>query len=827
MKPRREGDGSGSTSSEQGPRFYSKVVHNSAIEHGLLRLPQSFVEDHRESLSTDRVRLETPNGAVWAMEVMRLEDLIFLRDGWPEFLKFYSICQAYHLLFRDRGNCNFRVRIIDRSFREITYPPKPTRDHHVENVITESRKRKPNSVAPNVQSDGNGNGGTTRKKSSLAPSSSEQETSANGRSATRNVNPDVEIISESDSEQETNMALQKAEAFESKIEKPSFLVILGVTYARGDYLAIPTPFARDYLAGKEETTFTLQVLNGKGYWKMSTSMPFVLDLKWVGVINKLVSCLSDLLRWVGMKKMGTQKGIFIMTPPREGGSTSSEQGPRYYTKVVHDSAIKYGLLRLPKIFGKDHGESLSDRVRLETPNGAVWPMEVIKLEDDYLLRNGWPEFLKFYSICQAHQLLFKYHGNSNLSVRVIDRSFREIKYPPKPRRDVANVDEFRKRNRNSLAPNVQSDGNENGGTMRKKSNLASSSSPEEETNMALQKAQALQSKIQNPFFLIVMRPTYARGNYLAIPAAFAQKYLAGKEETTFTLEVSNGKGWKGTQKGIFIMKPGDGSGSTLSEQEQGPPYYSKRLPQSFVEDHRESLSDRVRVETPNGAVWPMEVIYVEKEIFLRDGWPEFAAFYSICQAYHLLLIYRGNSNLSVRIIDRSFREIKYPPKPTRDHVENVVNESPKRKRNSEAPNVQSDGNENGGSMRKKSNLASSSSPKQETNITVQQAEALQSKIENPSFLIVMRPTYARNYLALPAAFAKKYLAGKEETSFTLEVSNGKRWKVDYGITIRGARLKSSGWKAVVKENKLKEDDVCVFELVEQTQVKFKVYVFRN
>ncbi|OMP02096.1 hypothetical protein COLO4_11353, partial [Corchorus olitorius] len=211
-----------------------------------------------------------------------------------------------------------------------------------------------------------------------------------------------------------------------------------------------------------------------------------------------------------------------MKPNRGGdgsGSTSSEQGPPYYCKVVHESAIIYGLLRLPKIFGKDHGESLSDHVRLETPNGAVWPMEVMKLEDDYFLNNGWPEFLKFYSICQAHQLLFKYHGNSNLSVRIIDRSFREIKYPPKPTRDhvenVINI-ESPKRKRNSLAPNyVQSDGNENdGGTMRKKSNLASSSSPKQETNTtALQQAEALQSKIENPSFLIVMRPTYAR-NYL-------------------------------------------------------------------------------------------------------------------------------------------------------------------------------------------------------------------------------------------------------------------------------------------------------------------------
>ncbi|OMP05496.1 hypothetical protein COLO4_08811 [Corchorus olitorius] len=225
-----------------------------------------------------------------------------------------------------------------------------------------------------------------------------------------------------------------------------------------------------------------------------------------------------------------------MKPRREGDGSGSEQGPRLYSKVVHNSAIKYGLLRLPKIFAGDHRESLSDYdVRLETPDGAVWPMEVMKLEDDIFLRNGWPEFAAFYSICQACQLLFTFKENSNPSVRIIDRNFREITYPPKPTRDVENVS--RKRKGNSLAPNVQSEGNQNGGTLKKKSNL-------ETSNIALTQAEALQSKIDNPSFFIVMRPTYVRGEFLAIPAAFAQKYLGGKEETTFTLQVSNGKEWK-------------------------------------------------------------------------------------------------------------------------------------------------------------------------------------------------------------------------------------------------------------------------------------------
>ncbi|KAF6177078.1 hypothetical protein GIB67_015953 [Kingdonia uniflora] len=97
--------------------------------------------------------------------------------------------------------------------------------------------------------------------------------------------------------------------------------------------------------------------------------------------------------------------------------------------------------------------------------------------------------------------------------------------------------------------------------------------------------------------------------------------------------------------------------------------------------------------------------------------------------------------------------------------------------------------------------------------------------ENPFCMIVMKPSYVTNtyLLNLPRDFAQKYLR-KQFGSVILCGSEGRTWNVQCSIS---DPLKlTSGWKKFVVDNHLKENDVCVFELVKKNHNELKVFIFR-
>ncbi|KAJ8431557.1 hypothetical protein Cgig2_025599 [Carnegiea gigantea] len=53
------------------------------------------------------------------------------------------------------------------------------------------------------------------------------------------------------------------------------------------------------------------------------------------------------------------------------------------------------------------------------------------------LQNGWPEFVKFYSICHGHFLVFRYEGHSHFEVFILDVSASEIEFSLWPEDEIA------------------------------------------------------------------------------------------------------------------------------------------------------------------------------------------------------------------------------------------------------------------------------------------------------------------------------------------------------------------------------------------------------
>ncbi|XP_022944492.1 B3 domain-containing transcription factor VRN1-like [Cucurbita moschata] len=97
---------------------------------------------------------------------------------------------------------------------------------------------------------------------------------------------------------------------------------------------------------------------------------------------------------------------------------------------------------------------------------------------------------------------------------------------------------------------------------------------------------------------------------------------------------------------------------------------------------------------------------------------------------------------------------------------------------------------------------------------------------NPFCWIVMRQSYVRRgfHLHIPSKFAEKYLKGVSG-DITLQVSSGKQWRVRCIREGPGTKL-TRGWADFVVENDLKEEDVCVFELIDIKATALKVTIFR-
>ncbi|KAI4299743.1 hypothetical protein L6164_033172 [Bauhinia variegata] len=114
---------------------------------------------------------------------------------------------------------------------------------------------------------------------------------------------------------------------------------------------------------------------------------------------------------------------------------------------------------------------------------------------------------------------------------------------------------------------------------------------------------------------------------------------------------------------------------------------------------------------------------------------------------------------------------------------------------------------------------------------LEKANAFRSQF--PSFIVVMKPSYVDSYgpLNIPVDFVSKYLdLEKKRGIVTLQVLDGREWSITFVIRINGRRPKfelSNGWKAFARANNLNLGDVCVFELINKTEIAFRVSIFRD
>ncbi|KAK1373711.1 B3 DNA-binding domain protein [Heracleum sosnowskyi] len=84
------------------------------------------------------------------------------------------------------------------------------------------------------------------------------------------------------------------------------------------------------------------------------------------------------------------------------------------------------------------------------------------------------------------------------------------------------------------------------------------------------------------------------------------------------------------------------------------------IPRKFVKIFGKNMDNRIHLSAPSGSVWSVDLEKQKDEVWMQNGWPEFAKFYSISFGYLLVFEYKGDAKFEVLIFDPIAVEIDYP-----------------------------------------------------------------------------------------------------------------------------------------------------------------------
>ncbi|CAL4891308.1 unnamed protein product [Urochloa decumbens] len=273
------------------------------------------------------------------------------------------------------------------------------------------------------------------------------------------------------------------------------------------------------------------------------------------------------------------------------------------------------------------------------------------------------------------------------------------------------------------------------------------------------------------------------------------------------------------------------------------------VPTKFVANMREHISEEIKLEAPDGKSYNVQVAAEQNELVLRSGWADFASAYEL--KFGDLLVFRNseNSHFKVRIFDPSGCEKELScvlmdgtpcvqerkvahgnhtqsptgkrmetgsPSGSRKTSKTNPTDSPSQKKNEHVPSsegIQEPVNSGGFQKPTKSCIVLPTG----CNMTSEQRAkvvTLEKKIQPriPLYITAMhRKSVASGILAISKNYAMKHLANKNGTIQLSQLDSSKTWAINLDINTDGHWAVSTGWMDFIRDNKLRECDICIFQ----------------
>ncbi|XP_074335931.1 B3 domain-containing transcription factor VRN1-like [Apium graveolens] len=246
------------------------------------------------------------------------------------------------------------------------------------------------------------------------------------------------------------------------------------------------------------------------------------------------------------------------------------------------------------------------------------------------------------------------------------------------------------------------------------------------------------------------------------------------------------------------------------------------IPEKVLRVLGEDLKDSVSLNAPSGSQWLVNLKRHEGKVWLQNGWPEFANFYSIGFGYLLVFEYKGDAKFQVLIFHPSSLEIDYPlaasDRPSTSENERVI-----------------DSSSSGDVFRPYNSTEASTKLRQEKakdQVNKDRALSLEKsfKSKNPFFVHLMKESHIVGggwpNVYIPKNFKEAHNNWKDKDQVILQVE-GESWVVYCNLNQQCNQCRiSRGWTIFARDNSLGVGDVCLFELINRSKKLFQVFIYR-
>ncbi|CAN1305995.1 B3 domain-containing transcription factor VRN1 [Linum perenne] len=287
------------------------------------------------------------------------------------------------------------------------------------------------------------------------------------------------------------------------------------------------------------------------------------------------------------------------------------------------------------------------------------------------------------------------------------------------------------------------------------------------------------------------------------------------------------------------------------------------IPSSFSrkhygEDDSYSISSNPTsaiLRTPNGLRWEVEILKTcvandQPEVWIQgNAWEQFVSSHNLKQGHFIVFQYEGGSLFSIFVFGLSGSEIRYPSEKIEEAAEfqdvdeiSVEIISKMEEENAAcseddvsleilpdldagpSPVLKSRKQRRGNLKKQKTNssdgdddsveILTDSESGSSGRTPRKQSKKADSRLNHPSFSVVIRPSYIRGGLCIPREFGRKHLMLEDQTQ-KLQVANCREeWEVEaQKVNGRDAMYLTTGWSEFRKSNSIQIDDVCEFEVI--------------
>ncbi|CAN6334731.1 unnamed protein product [Urochloa humidicola] len=269
------------------------------------------------------------------------------------------------------------------------------------------------------------------------------------------------------------------------------------------------------------------------------------------------------------------------------------------------------------------------------------------------------------------------------------------------------------------------------------------------------------------------------------------------------------------------------------------------IPKKFVANVGEQISEEVKLEVPNGKTYRIKLAKEQNDLVLGTGWANFASAYELNQGDFLVFTLTGHSHFKARIFDASNCEkalsrVLMDGTPHKEE-RSISHGNPTQPSISKRSAVHCVGSSS--HLRKTSKMSPTDFPSRKStedvdikepmnlfdfqkswlvfpmgcNLTCEQKakiDALEQKIipQIPLYITAMDMTsMSGGFLAISKDYAVKHLLDKNGTITLSQLDGSKTWAINLDINTVGWYALSTGWLDFIRDNRLREGDICVFE----------------